>query len=879
MGLRLRSVRQRILLLVLVPVLSLIGLYAYSTAVFSTQAINLARTLVLKNSTAQPAGNFYGAVGRERPLALVYLARPTADALNQLKAAELKTQAAAVALKAALTSPGTTGNESTGEKAAIRVLLADVAGLPAFNEQVQARSIGRDDAYNHYNKIISDGTQVINQAILQENDPDLVTQSLALVRVGRSEEMLARELALLVSDVTSGSFPQSDRVAFTQLAGARRQIFADNLTDLITQYQREYARVTPQDLAAIKTAENRIINSRGNRLNPALFGAFQQTFLKIQGGESAAASRIAVMLTDKATHDAELIYIRLLILGGLGLLAVIASLVVTFLLGRGLVRELAELRGSAEDLAGRRLPEVIRRLREGEDVDTTEDAPVPAAKISEIRQVGEAFGTVRRTAVEAAVGEARLRRGISDIFRNLARRSQSLLHRQLALLDAMERRADQPDELEDLFRIDHLTTRMRRHAESLIILSGDAPARGWRNPVPLVDVLRAAVAEVEDYTRIRVTATTRAGLAGPAVGDMIHMIAELAENAAIFSPPNTPVLIGGDVVGRGFAIEIEDRGLGMSEEQRAEINERLANPPPFDLSGSDQLGLFVAGQLAKRHNVKISLRSSPYGGTTAIVLIPLSLVVPEGAFDEDQIPDERLTRRTGRHVARDDRDDADGYPGETNGVPGGYGPAPGWPPAPEPARHGDPFGTLDRSAAPSGPSGLMTAEAARPGSWSVEPAAPPETEATSPGFSYPAAPELSPSAQAAAGPSAGRLGSGMDQEAASPGREDLEADGELGDAELLPRRIRQANLAPQLRDDTLTGQVSPATDAAADDTGEGRSPDEIRATMSAIQQGWQKGRSVFDPPDRGRGLTASDQDEAGSPAESSGTPSRPPGKK
>src|SRR5262245_20743868 len=243
MGLRLRSVRQRILLLVLVPVLSLIGLYVYSTAVFATQAINLTRTNVLKNSTAMPAGNFYGAVGTERPLALVYLARPTADALTQLKAAEARTQATTVALKAALTSPGTTGNESVGEKAAIAVLMADIAGLPALHEQVESRSISRDDAYNHYRKIVSDGTQVINQAILQENDPELVTQSLALVRVGRSEEMLARELALLVSDVTAGSFPQSDRIAFTQLVGARRQIFAENITDLITRYQREYARV------------------------------------------------------------------------------------------------------------------------------------------------------------------------------------------------------------------------------------------------------------------------------------------------------------------------------------------------------------------------------------------------------------------------------------------------------------------------------------------------------------------------------------------------------------------------------------------------------------------------------------------------------------
>jgi len=422
---------------------------------------------------------------------------------------------------------------------------------------------------------------------------------------------------------------------------------------------------------------------------------------------------------------------------------------------------------------------------------------------------------------------------------------------------------------------------MRRHAESLIILSGDAPARGWRNPVPLVDVIRAAVAEVEDYTRIKVTATTRAGLAGPAVGDVIHMIAELAENAAIFSPPNTPVLIGGDVVGRGFAIEIEDRGLGMSEEQRAEINERLANPPPFDLSGSDQLGLFVAGQLAKRHNVRISLRSSPYGGTTAIVLIPLTLVVPEGAFDEDQVQDERLTRRAGRHVAPDD---SEGYPGDGNGLAAssGYAPSPGWPSAPEPGRRGDSLGTLDRAPAPSGTSGLMTAEPSRSGAWSVEPAAPAESDATSPGFGYPAAPERSPSAYTAASPAAGLLGSGVtgtEPETASPGRDGLEPDGDPGDAELLPRRIRQASIAPQLRDDTQAAPVSPALDTEADEAGEGRSPDEVRATMSAMQQGWQKGRSVFDPPDRGRGLTAGDQDEAGSPAESSGTPGRPPGKK
>jgi hypothetical protein len=199
----------------------------------------------------------------------------------------------------------------------------------------------------------------------------------------------------------------------------------------------------------------------------------------------------------------------------------------------------------------------------------------------------------------------------------------------------MERRATEPDELEDLFRIDHLTTRMRRHAEGLIILSGEAPARGWRQPVPLVDVLRAAVAEVEDYTRIRVLSRTNAAVAGHAVADVIHLIAELAENATVFSPPNTPVRIQGDIVGRGFAVEIEDRGLGISAQRLAEINANLASPPQFDLSGSDRLGLFIAGQLAQRHDIKVTLQPSVFGGTTAIVLIPTALVVEEGSYERD----------------------------------------------------------------------------------------------------------------------------------------------------------------------------------------------------------------------------------------------------
>ena len=321
--------------------------------------------------------------------------------------------------------------------------------------------------------------------------------------------------------------------------------------------------------------------------------------------------------------------VRLLLFGGLGLLAVVASIIVALLVGRGLVRELSGLRRSAEDVADR-LPQMLDQLAVGGTPDPAEEPLDIKVKTTEIAQIRNAFAKVQHTAVDVAADQARLREGIGEAFRSLARRSQSLLHRQLALLDRMERRTEDPRELADLFRIHHLTTRMRRHAESLIILSGQSPPRGWRNPVPFVDVIRAAVAEVEDYTRVSVISAGDTGLAGPAVGDVVHMIAELVENATIYSPPNTPVVIQGGIVGQGFVVEIEDRGLGMSDDKLAEANANLADPLPFSPTGNDQFGLLVAGQLAKRYDIQITLRRNPYGGTTAIVLLPHGIVVAEG---------------------------------------------------------------------------------------------------------------------------------------------------------------------------------------------------------------------------------------------------------
>ncbi|NYV78951.1 sensor histidine kinase KdpD, partial [Streptomyces sp. UH6] len=319
----------------------------------------------------------------------------------------------------------------------------------------------------------------------------------------------------------------------------------------------------------------------------------------------------------------------------LGLLAVAASLVISVRIGRGIVADLVGLRNSALEIARRKLPQAMRKLRAGEEIDVHAEAPHGPPAEDETGQVAEALGTVHRAALRAAVERAELAGGISGVFVNLARRSQVLVHRQLALLDGMERRAEDPDELSDLFRLDHLTTRMRRHAESLIILSGAAPGRAWSRPVSLTNVVRAAVSEIEDYARVDVRQLAEAAVTGAAVADLTHLLAELVENAAQFSPPHTKVRVTGEAVGNGYAVEVEDRGLGMGPQTLADANRRIEQSEALDLFDSDRLGLFVVSRLAARHGIKVHLRPSPYGGTTAVVLLPRNLLHEETGHAAD----------------------------------------------------------------------------------------------------------------------------------------------------------------------------------------------------------------------------------------------------
>jgi signal transduction histidine kinase len=863
---RLRSVRTSILLLVLVPVLSLIGIYVFAIGSTARNAVNLSRANTVKNTLGEPVAVFMTQLSRERLLAIVYMSSPSGANLAKLNLQENRTNTATASLRTSLTSGSTMSDASPTEKQAITGLLRGVASLPSLRSQVAAQIIPSSRAFSAYNAIVQESNRVLSAAIRQQNNAQLVSQGLAFVRMGQSSDMLAQENALLVAGQSSHQFSPADLQAFTQLVGARRAFYNLTLPDLDPQYRAYYTRaVSPRAYLSLLSLENTVVGTRPGAVPSVSPILWQQAVGAVGTGMLSAGQQAAGGLTSQADSESTAAYLRLILVGGLGLVAIAVSIALGLWIGRRLVRELSSLRESALELANERLPDVVSRLAAGEEVDASAQALPITATSDEVRQVGEAFATVQQTAVEAAVGQAKLRQGISHIFRNLARRSQSLLHRQLTLLDAMERRARDPQELDDLFRVDHLATRMRRHAESLIILSGEAPARGWRNPVPLVDVLRAAVAEVEDYTRIKVSATTQASLAGPAVGDVIHMIAELAENATIYSPPQTPVSITGSVVGQGFAVEIEDRGLGMSTAHREEINAQLENPPAFDLSGSDQLGLFVAGQLAKRQNIRISLRSSAYGGTTAIVLIPRSLVVPEGAAGKDaaSLPAGTSPQgRTARHAISSVRELAgpgdgltgpgDGLPSPGDGLPaldegppappappipvavtglrGAWGPALDWPETtPASSGEGTDYRTEDTDYQSGSTDYRTEGTDYRPLGYPDEGTIGRPTEFT---------------------PLHTNGGNG-------PGGASPATAGETAGASLeegLPRRVRQASLAPQLRQSPGRPAPSadlgvlaepPPTDWSASERE--RSPEETRVTMSAIQRGWERGRSVFDP--------------------------------
>ena len=948
MGSRGRSIRLRIYFLVAIPLIALVGLLAYIAGTLVNNAVNLDRAPSLINATGIPAARFGTYVQAERAAAVAYLFRPTAANLQAYQAAVASTNAHEPAFKAAMTSAGTVSSETSAEATAINAVDGDLGKLTLLRTGVQARALSALDALAAYSQGITDQQNLFLVEANSESGSGQLGQATGLIAIIQAREQLSQEDALLAGMLAGKRITAQDRLAFTNMAAAR-QADAANANFLLSPANRATynaalagSAAMQQDLTSTEQAVAAGTPATGLPVSQAGWQQLTGTLLQDEYNGGVAVAD-AILVADHQTSHAA--WVKVAVTGGIVALGLLITILVSTLIGRGIIRGLRDLERSARTLAEEQLPDVVARLRRGEDVDVAAEAPPlrtgpgpagpgPAGPgrvgRDEIGRVGLAFDQVRQTAIRAAVDEAKLRRGLNDVFRSLARRSQSLLHRQLILLDQMERRASDPEALDDLFRLDHLTTRMRRHAEGLVILAGAAPSRAWSSPVRMVDVMRGAIAEVEDYARVSVATRSQAALAGSAVADVIHLLAELVENATTLSPPYTSVRVSGDSVANGFAIEVEDRGLGMSPQRLAELNERLASPPEFNPSDSEQLGLFVVSQLANRHGIRVTLKASPYGGTSAIVLIPAHLVVTEEAFRAGLPGEQPAAIGTGR----DSRPAANG----NHLVPGQAGPRPvrsggirglseltgarppeapgihisgalrradadvpaasGSAPGDREDRGSDGLDRLDRLDRTDEPGGGPAKGAGAPGfdvftpmrrgpEAADRPA--PQDGGPAPDAPGPRAPAAAPEAGARAAsyvnaptyqdsppyPGAG-TGSYPHQPTPFPGwgappvgppgpptrmppvaaprtgtasAPPWELPGQTGsqspaagtgdEANGLPRRVRQASLAPQLRDNP-PGRTSAAGGGFE---ASGPTPEELRKTMAALQRGWQEGRS------------------------------------
>ena len=852
MRFRSRSVRARIIALLLIPLASLTGLWAYTTATSVNQVWGLIRINSYYPEYGTPVDYLARSLEDERRAAVTYSAAPTGkgnlDALHQAEAATDKT---AAVVRAHAADSGKLNSLNSAQRTAVRAVVAQIAKLPVLRAEAAEPRLTWMNVYQDY----TDAQTPLFDLQVQLSDlqaGDLTREAGNLIELFRAREYISREDALMYGARATGGFGTPDYQAFLASSKGEQLLFQTHVDQLPGPEAALYEQFTNGpvygDLGSLETAVSNLGQSfAAQRIDGAKWqSTLDETMTQLGGIDD----RTVDLAGARAKSDALDVIWRDAAVGAAGLVAVLVSVLLSLSIGRRLVRELTGLRDSAFELAGVRLPEVMRRLREGERVDLAAEVPQVAVPTGprdrdrdELAQLGRAFDAVQRSAVQAAVEQAELRRGIASVFVNLARRSQALLHRQLTLLDEMERRVEDPDELEDLFRLDHLTTRMRRHAEGLIILSGSAPGRNWRRPVRVLDVVRAAVGEVEDYARVLVHRMPPVAVVGGAVSDVVHLVAELVENAAVFSPPHTQVRIQGEEVAHGFVLEIDDRGLGMGEEAMAAANTRLATGGDFDLADTDRLGLFVISRLSARHGVRVSLRRSPYGGTTAVVLLPRELLadVPARTGDtpetegpaEPSLPANR--NRPGRELTQRSTGGSL-VPEQQQRGPRHAAPVPA--PALEVLLDGEGgeqgVADLPRRRPAALPSRADSYLAAREGTTRLAPD--PESGDVTRELTIRRRPSGSPQAlpprpatQAASTPP-------------EPPQEPVP---------LLPRRVRQANLAPQLRvgTDAATGEVHrmrPLSDEPEPPQRE-RSPEEARNTFAAFQSGLSRGRATAGP--------------------------------
>jgi hypothetical protein len=544
-------------------------------------------------------------------------------------------------------------------------LASGITSNSAFPAQVQADLASVLDRVNdlpHYRSaaahtlapsltVISDYSEAIanlftlNDQIIQgSSDATLANTVRALGALSRAEDQASQQRGILYAALVTGQFEPGAATALISAQAQQAAEFAEFQSAATINEQQVYSdRVAGPAVDNAQAMELQAIASGGNGGNLVVtpppgstpgvpVASIWNSDMTQTLNDMRSVEQGLVNQADAQARSLHSSLTRTAVETGIEVLAVlIVVLMITIVVARSMVRPLRKLRTGALEVAGLRLPDMVRRMTEtdGEGV-SFEIAPIDVNSSDEIGEVARAFDQVHREALRLAANEAALRGNVNAMFVNLSRRSQSLVERQIRLIDDLEQGEQDPERLSSLFQMDHLATRMRRNSENLLVLAGHDESRRWNQPVALVDVLRAALSEIEQYERVTLNVQPGIAVRGQAVSDVVHLTAELVENATSFSAAETPVTIAGHLLSSGgVLLEITDQGVGMGAEEMAHANWRLDNPPVVDVAVSRRMGLFVVARLAARHGIRVRLRPAASGGLIALVWLPDEAIMHE----------------------------------------------------------------------------------------------------------------------------------------------------------------------------------------------------------------------------------------------------------
>jgi hypothetical protein len=633
-GLRNWPVRSKLIAVLAIPALVLLVLASVNVRASLNDAQSLRRGGELAR-LERSSTELVHELQLERDLTAGMIAHGQGAGLEQLATQRGRADRAASAFSSGMAGPRS--SSSPAIRAQLDDVRAELGGLDGLRTAITRGALTQQATLDEYSQLIDKLLGIDLQAALRGGDEQLAQQVQAFSNLSRAKELTSRVRGSLYAIAINGRFGFGQ---FQDLADllAQQQAALDQFVADADEQQRGLfaASVKGQAVLTVLRVQQAAVDRQAQAelgIDPEQWLAASTTQIELQRTVESQLLSALIQRTDdlgsaaqfRSLRDAAVIAIALVV-------ALLAALIVA----QSMVRPLRRLRRNALEVAEHRLPAAVHQTAVG-DVDI-QIMRIGETARDEIGEVARAFDVIHLAAVDLATEQAALRRSISEMFLNLARRSQTLIDRLLEELDELEREADS-DTLEKLFGVDHLATRLRRTAEGLIVLSGaPEPPRRWLEPIPLMDVVRAAVQEVEDYQRVEVLPIDDAQLTGYAVSEVVHLLAELIENATRFSPPGTVVRIGGQPSASGHVIEIEDRGIGMSDVELERANERLANPPAVDAAVARQLGLAVIGRLARRHDIRVQLRHSFYGGITALVLLPSRLTSSTGMHHTVQPP-------------------------------------------------------------------------------------------------------------------------------------------------------------------------------------------------------------------------------------------------